>query len=177
MNNFFRIDNLKKYRSQVSVILVLFIIAVLQSTLLNHFRVFNVKPDIILVALIISVSFFDFKWSMVFSFLVGIFRDSFSILPFGLNTIICILWVFLAKQIYRRLSTEDKLISYAVPCMIVLLNNLTLQVILFLLGKTIALSIFAKVVILEFVFALLLVIPLYKIFIFLLEDSLPPQLY
>lgn len=177
MNNLFAIPYLQRYRRQLRGILVLFIIAILQSTLFNYFRIFNVKPDAILIALIVSVSFFEFKWSVIFAFLCGILRDLFSILPFGLNTIIFVLWVILAKQIYRRLSVEDKLISYTVPCMIILLNNLTLQAIFFLLGQSIALGIVVKIVLLELIFAVLLVLPLYKIFNFLLEDSLPPQLY
>ena len=44
---------IRRYRQQIFGLLVLFVIALLESTLFNSVRIFNVKPDAILAALIL----------------------------------------------------------------------------------------------------------------------------
>ena len=161
---------LKNYNKQIYTLAALFIIALMQSTFLNYFRIFNLKPDAILLALIIIAPFFSLRWSVTFAFLGGIFRDIFSILPFGINIIICVLWIILAKQIFRRLSIENNLIRIIILCLIILLNNFTMQSILFILGNPIAIGTILKIVWIESVFALLLALPMYRFFAHLLTD-------
>ncbi len=155
---------LVRYRKQIYALLILFIIALLQSTFLNYFRVFNVKPDIILITVIIFALFFNLRWLVVFAFLAGIFRDIFSILPCGVNVIICIFLVILTKQISRQLSVENKFIYSAVLCLIILLNNLILQSFLFVLDRPVVTGIFLKILFLESTFTLLLALPMYRLF-------------
>lgn len=172
---FLKVWNLKKYRKQIYGVLILFIVAVLQATLLNYFRIFNIKPDVILIALIVLVPFFSLRWSVIFAFLSGVFRDIFSSLPFGINVILCIIWVIVAKEISRRLSIEHKLVRSAIPCLIILLNNLALRSFLFALQKPIIIYTFLKIVFLECIFALLLILPMYRFFVYIFKDSISSQ--
>jgi rod shape-determining protein MreD len=164
--------SLERYRLQIYGLLLLFLIALLQSTLLNYFRIFNVKPDAILAALILFVAFFDLRWLAAFAFLGGIFRDIFSALPFGFNTIICILWVILANRISRRLSIENNVIRSCLLCLIILLNNLTMQSILFVLGKPVSLGVFSRIVFIESIFTLFLASLMYRVFVHLFQQSI-----
>ena len=154
----------KRYHKQIYAFLVLFIIALLQATLFNYIKIFNLKPDAILPALIIFVPFFNLRWSVTLGFLGGIFRDIFSILPFGFNVIICILWIALAKQIFRRLSIENNFIRIIMLFLIILLNNFTIQSILFVLGKPIAIGTFIRIVSIESIISVLLAFPMYRFF-------------
>lgn len=160
-----------QYRKQIYALLVLFIIALLESTLLNHFRIFDVKPDIILAALVIFVPFFSLTWSVVFAVLGGMFRDIFSILPFGFNVVICVVWIILAKRISRQLSIESNFIRSAILGLIILLNNLTLQSILFVLAKPIAMGRFLTIIFIESITTLLLALPMYRLFLRLFMDE------
>jgi len=162
---------IKRYRKQFYALLILFIIILLQSTLLNYFRIFNVKPDAILAALVIFVPFFRLRWSITFAFFGGIFRDIFSILPFGFNAIIYILWIILANRISRRLSVENIFIRSALLCLIILLNNLALESILFVLGRSLIITTFLKIIFIECILTLLLALPMYKLFVYLLIDK------
>lgn len=164
--------DIRRYRKQIYAISVLLIIIMLQSTLMNSFRIiFNVKPDTILAALIFFVPFFNLGWVVTFAFLGGIFRDIFSLLPFGFNIFICVIWVILAKQISRRLPVENNLIRCAMLCLIILLNNLVIYSILFLLNRPIAMIIFLKTVPIESILTLLLGIPMYRFFVYLFMDG------
>lgn len=161
----------KRYRRHIYAILVLLIIALLQSTLFNSFRILNVKPDAILATLIIFVPFFSLRWSVIFAFLGGIFRDIFSILPFGFNVIICILWVILAKQISRRLSLENIFTRGAMLCLIILLNNFAIWFFLFVLDRPIVIGNFLKIISLESISTLVLSLPMYILFTHLFMDK------
>lgn len=166
---------IKRYRQQIYAILILLIVATLQSTLLNYFRIFSVKPDIILISLIIMTAFFSLAWSVFFAFILGIFRDIFSILPFGFNVIILIIWIILAKQITRRLSIEHKFIRCIIPCLIILLNNIAWQSISFMLGRPVFIGPFLKIASLEFVFTLVLVLPIYRLIVHLFDSFFPQK--
>ena len=161
---------LKRYRKQIYAVSVLLIITLLQATFFNYVLIFNLKPDAILAALVIFVPFFSLRWSVTFAFLGGIFRDIFSILPFGNNVIICILWIILAKQIFRRLSIENNFIRITMLCLIILLNNFTIQSILFILGKPIVIGSFLRIVSIESALTLLLALPMYRLFVHLFMD-------
>ena len=170
-------DNLRprrffqRFRKQMYAFLALFIIVLLQSTLLNYFRIFNVKPDAILASLVIYVNFFNLGWSLFFAFLGGIFKDAFSVFSFGFNTITCILWIILARQVSRRLSFENNFIRSGLLCLIILLNNLTLQSIMLVLGRHIVMADLLKVAAIESIFTLILAMPLYRFFVYLFMDK------
>ena len=162
---------LKRYRQQIYAFLVLLIIALLQSTLLNYFCIFNVKPNAIFLTLILFIPFFHLRWLVAFAFFGGIFHDLFSIFPFAPNAVIYILWIIFARQISRRLSMENDFIRSALLCFMILLNNLALQSILFILDNPIAMGTFLKIISIESIFTLLLALPIYRFFVHLFEDS------
>ncbi|MFH1339001.1 MAG: rod shape-determining protein MreD [Candidatus Omnitrophota bacterium] len=155
---------LQKYRSQEEALSALFVIMLLDATLFNYLRIFDARPDVVLAALIILSVFFTLKWSVGFALLAGIFRDSMSTLPFGFNTVICVLLVILAKWVSQKLKVENSFIRSAVLFLTILLNNIALGFILFVLGNAIAASIFLRVAVTQSVITLLLALPMYRFF-------------
>ncbi|MFC1658085.1 rod shape-determining protein MreD [Candidatus Omnitrophota bacterium] len=151
------------HRRQIYALSILLVAALLQSTLFNYFRILNVKPDVILAALIMLIPFFSSGWSFALAFISGVFRDIFSLLPFGFNVFLCILWVILARQVFRRLSFENKLIRNCLLCLVVVLNNLILQSLFFILDKPLSLGIFLRILVLESIFTLVLAMPIYRL--------------
>ncbi len=152
-----------KYRKQLYAFLILSLISILQVTLFNYFRIFNVKPDLILSVLISYTFFLDFTWTVSFAFLGGVFRDLMEGLPFGYNTVLCIVWVVLSSRVSRRLSVEHVLVRNIIVCSIILMNNIVMRFILISLGNVIELGVFFRVVILECIFTLILFFSLYKL--------------
>jgi len=158
---------LRRYPQQLCAFSILFIIALSQYTLFNYFRVLNIKPNAILAALIMLAPFFSLGWSVAFASLSGIFSDIFSSLPFGLDICLCIIWIILAKQIFRRLSPENNLIRSVILCLIIVLNNLATQSVLFVLDRPLSLDIFPKIVSIESILTLILALPMYRLFVYL----------
>jgi rod shape-determining protein MreD len=158
---------MRRYRQQICAFLLLLIIGLLQSTTLNYFPILDVKPDAILAALIMLAPFFSLGWSVAFAFLGGLFRDIFSSLPFGFNICLSMLWVILAKQIFRRLSAENGLIRNVTLCLFIVLNNLTMQSILFMFARPLSLGIFLRIVTIESIFTLALAFLIYRLFVHL----------
>lgn len=161
----------QKYYRQLQALSILFIVILLDLTLFNYFLIFNVKPDVILATLIIFSAFFSLKWLAGFALLGGIFRDSMSMLPLGFNTVICILWVILARRMSQKFTVENIFIRSALLCAIILLNNLSLRLVIFVLGGNVANNIFLKIAIMQSVLTLLLALPMYKLFAYLLTNK------
>ena len=162
------------YRRQLYAISLLFIVMLLDSTLMNYCRtLFGLKPGTILAALVFLVPFFNLGWMVMFAFLAGLFRDAFSLLPFGFSISVCIVLVILAKQISRRFSAEDNLIRCVMLCLIILLNNLATSLVLFVLDRPVVIGVFLSSALREAVFTLLLGLPMYRLFTNIFSDENP----
>ncbi|MBU1871573.1 MAG: rod shape-determining protein MreD [Candidatus Omnitrophica bacterium] len=153
----------RKYQAELKALLMLFVAFFLQATLLNHFRIFNVKPELILAILVFYSFFLDFKPVLGLAFIAGVFYDLMSVLPFGFNTLIFILWVILIRLVSRKLAVENGLITGGVLCMIILLNNLTGQAVRYLLGISTGGNFFPIIAIIETLFTLLIALPIYNL--------------
>lgn len=117
----------RAYKKQLKAALILFSVILLEFTLYGRLRIFGIAPDLSLAALVIYPLFFSLSHCLGFAFLAGILRDAISALPFGFNTIACLLWVILAKRISQKLAVEHILIRSAMLGVIILLNNLFMR--------------------------------------------------
>ncbi|MFH1577894.1 MAG: rod shape-determining protein MreD [Candidatus Omnitrophota bacterium] len=152
-----------QYRRQIYAFLILFIAGLTQATLLNYFRIFSVKPDIILAVLIISSLFLNLGWSVSLAFFGGIFCDLMGNLPYGFNAILFILSIILVKRISSKLSVENIFIRNAVICLIIVLNNLAVRFILLALGSSLAFGIFLRFTVIQSILTLLAALPIYRL--------------
>jgi rod shape-determining protein MreD len=88
-------------------ILLMFLFALLQVTLLPYFRLFGTKPDLFLICVVVASLYFDVESALLMSLLCGILKDIFSINVFGLNTFFMPVFSFLMMKISRKLAMED----------------------------------------------------------------------
>ncbi len=160
----------KRYRKHIYAFLALFIIVLLQHSLFYRLRILNTGPDAVLAALVLFVLFFDLRWLVVFAFFGGVLRDIFSVLPFGFNVVFFVLWIILANQISRRLSVENNFIRSALLCLIILLNNLSMQFVLLVYSRPVGAAVFVKIFFIESMFTLLLSFPMYRAFCAFIKD-------
>ncbi len=128
-------------------LLFLFVIiacALLETTVLNSFRVFNTKPDLLLTLVVIVSLGFELRWAIFFSIFAGLLKDSFSISSFGINTILFGLWSFILVRLSRKISVETDLMRVIVLSIVLVLNSVVLKIIFFYSGKFIPFGIFMR---------------------------------
>jgi len=140
-------------------IAAIIISGLLQATILNYVNIFNIKPDLLLISVIISGLFFEPAWAISLGVFAGILKDIFSVNSFGVHTVLFFLWSFLIIKLSRKISFDSNYTRLALIFIIAIFNNITIRLILLFSGSFISWGIFLRITFIE---------PLYTAFIFLL---------
>lgn len=131
-------------------LLIVLSFGLIQVTLLNHLKIFSVKPDLLLICLVFANIAFDFKWIFIFCVLAGALKDILGLMPFGINTVIFALWGFLLFKLSRKITVDNTFIYTALIFIISIINAFVLRATLIFLGHPIvSLGIFFKITALE----------------------------
>ncbi|MCX5708907.1 MAG: rod shape-determining protein MreD [Candidatus Omnitrophica bacterium] len=88
-------------------ILLMFLFALLQVSLLPYLRLYGTKPDLFLICVVVASLYFDVESALLISLLCGILKDIFSVNVFGLNTFFMPVFSFLLMKVSRKLALED----------------------------------------------------------------------
>ena len=150
-------------KKKLIIAFILILLVILQSTALDYLKIFNVKPDLVLAALIILGLSLDLKWVMVFSYLAGFLKDMLGSLPFGLNTLAFPLLGFLVFKLSKKIAIETKYMKAATVFMAVILENLIAFVCFIFTGLDISLGIFSRFTIVSSIYTVLILILIFKI--------------
>ncbi|OQB09982.1 MAG: rod shape-determining protein MreD [Candidatus Omnitrophica bacterium ADurb.Bin205] len=137
----------------VFILTVLF--AFLQITILEHFKFFGVKPDLIMVAVFTGAVYLRPKPALAVGLFAGIFKDTFSLYLFGVNTVLFPIWVLLIAKLIRRVSIEDNLSRTLLITAVALLNNLIIGLTLVYTGVSLSLGIFTRILVFSSVYTAL----------------------
>lgn len=135
--------------------------ALLQTTILNRISIFNVKPDLLLICVIIASLFFSAGWAAFFSILAGALKDITCVNTFGLFTLLFFIFSFLIIKLSRKISFDNDYVKLALVVILVLLNGIVMRLLFLMSGKFISLGIFLRIVTVDslytaFVFPLVL---------------------
>lgn len=144
----------------------LLICACLQVTVVNHFKFFGIKPDLILVGIVIAGLFGELKFAVALGIAAGAFKDIYGSGAFAANTLLSALWVFLTANLARRISLDINLTRAALVFVIAALNAVAMRILLWCLGTQVAPGIFMRIFFLDSLYtalASLLVFKLLKI--------------
>lgn len=144
-------------------VLIIIVLAILQATVLDLFKIFNVKPDLLLICVVTASLFFEPKQALIASVVSGIFKDIFYTAPFGSNTILFLLWNLLIAGLSKKISIDYDLIRISLMFIISLFNNVVTGLIIFYLGSFIPLGVFLRNVILGAMYTTAVFFPLLKI--------------
>ena len=132
---------------KASVFLVItLVLGVFQLTLLDYFRIFGIKPDFLLAAVVIAGLFFPMRLTVIFGLFIGIFKDIFSLNAFGLNLLLFGLWALLTVKISRKMSIEDNITRALLVFVIGLLQNIASGLSMVYSGSLIPCGIFLRIV-------------------------------
>lgn len=99
-------------------------LGLLQLSPLGVLTPFNIKPDLLLIAALSAVFFFEFKYAFFLSVFCGLFKDAFLVYPLALNTFSFALWSYLVFRVAKEISTENILVKIGVVFLVALLQNI-----------------------------------------------------
>jgi len=141
---------LEKKLKKILFLLILVIVALFQITYLESLRIFNVKPDLILVLLVLVSIYFDFKKALVLSIFLGFLKDLFGVDKIALNIPLFVLWSYLVFKLSRKIIVEKNFIKALFVFLINFLHNIMRYFIIsFLIKDQIPIFIFLRILILE----------------------------
>lgn len=128
---------------------ILIICGIFQATVLDHLRIFGVKPDLILVGVVAASLSSDLKWALFLSIAAGILKDSLSANTFGINTLLFALWSFLIIKLSRNISLDNNFLRAALVFVVIVTNGIIIRLLYFFLGRFIPPGIFLRTLFLE----------------------------
>ena len=135
----------------------------LQLTLLDHLRIFGVKPDLLL-ALVIMVSLRSSAgWAVGLSLFAGIFIDIFSASSFGINTLLFPLWSMAILNLNRKINVEHDYLLLALGFIIAFLQNMFCGLALSYSGKFVPLGVFTRILLLSSLYTTVTLFLFFKI--------------
>lgn len=129
---------------------------VFQITLFDSLKVFNVKPDFILLAVVMAYFMLEFKWAISLSVFAGIIKDALGIGAFGMNTLLFPLWVFLLAKVNKQIQMDSSLFRPIVVFVITLSHHIIAGLIFVTLGRFIPIGIFLRIVFIESIYTALI---------------------
>lgn len=141
------------------VLSLILVLALLEVTLLSYFRIFNAKPDLLLIVVFIASLVFDLRWALIFSILAGILKDVFSTNLFGINLVLFPLWSLLIIKLSKRISIDYNFIRCALIFSIGVFSAILTRLICVYLGKFVPLGVFFSIAFLDSLYTAL-VLPL-----------------
>ena len=144
--------------------LIIFVILLFQLTILDYFKIFGVKPDLLLASIVIASLFFESKWVIVLAVFAGILKDIFGINTLGINVLLFPLWGFIVIELSKRLSIENNFIYLGFIFIITILNSMMLRLISMFMGSlVVSWVVFLRIAFLESLYTSLISPLLFKI--------------
>ncbi len=137
------------------VIILTIILGLLQITILDYFKVFGVKPDLILIAVFIAALFLGLKSALGIGLLAGVFKDAFTSNALGFSAVLFPVWIFLITRLIRRVSIEDNISRILLLFVVTLLNNVISGLILSYSIGSLSLGIFLRITLLASIYTVL----------------------
>lgn len=138
-------------------LLTIVILGLIQVTILNYVKIFNVKPDLLLISLVICSLFFEMKWAFILGISAGILKDIFATNIFGTNTLLFALWTYLIIKLSKKISLDNNYIHAPLMFIVAFLTSIITRLMLLTQGNVIPLGIALRIMLLE---------PLYTALIF-----------
>lgn len=135
---------------KLSFFFLILIFGLIQATILNYFRIFLVKPDFLLVIIVIASLCFKPFWAVTFSIFAGFLKDILGgAAAFGINTVLFPLWSSLIIRLDREVSIDHKFSRAVLILIVVFLNDLIIRLIFFSSGTFIPFRVFFRFMIVE----------------------------
>lgn len=130
-------------------LLIIGLTGVLQVTLLDYFKIFNVKPDLLLITIVLGSLYFDLKWALFFALTAGVFKDTFSTAPLGINTALFAVWSLVVARLAHEVSLDNNLRQAVLIVIVTVAHHAACGLILAFLGNLVPFGIILRIIFLE----------------------------
>jgi len=131
------------------LLLTIIIFGLLEITLLDFFRIFGTRPNLLLIVMVIASLTSRYRWAIALSLCAGFLKDTLGTFGFGANTLLFPIWSFLIIKLSQKISVENNSRRIALVLIIAFLHNITSGLILIYLGKGVPAGIFLRIVFVE----------------------------
>lgn len=131
-------------KKNLFLVFALLFFTIFESTILDGFVIFNVKPDFVLATVVILGFLYRPRATIIFSCFAGFFKDILSLGPIGLNTAIFILLGLMLSMFSKSFLIEAVLLRMLFVAIAVFIKYISAQVILFFYASPLSLGIFLK---------------------------------
>lgn len=145
-------------------LLVIFICGLFQSTILNYFKILSVKPDLILICVVVAGVFLSWEWALCCGLFAGIFKDIFGTAPLGINILLLPLWGYLLAKLSKKISLDDDIVLAVTVFVVIFLNDIAGHFINLYFGRFISPGIFLRITFIEALYSALILSLLFRIF-------------
>jgi rod shape-determining protein MreD len=154
-------------------LLPLFLVAfaLLQGTLLDLFKIFNVKPDLLLISSVIASLYFPFGLALAISLFSGMLKDALGTSAFGVNTLLFPLWTLLIFKLNNQIPLDFFPIRLFLMFVVSLFQAVASGLILISMGSFIPAGIFSRIVFVQAVYSALLFPALLKLYSLILQEN------
>jgi rod shape-determining protein MreD len=140
--------------------ILILIAALLESVFLNYFKIFYVRPNLILCLVVLASLCLDIRESLLLAIFGGLLQDALTLHKFGANVLLLPLWSFLIIELSRKISIDENYMRLALILITALIHNIASGLINFyFISAIIPGGVYLRITILE---------PLYTAFIFVL---------
>lgn len=142
----------------------LILLGLVQATLLNNFRIFGVKPDFLLIAIVIASTFFKLEKILILAVLAGMLKDSLSANVFGTNTLLFPFWSYLTRVLSGKINLDNNF-AYAALVLAFGIFGGIIRLIFLSLGNAffIPIGVFLRITFLESLYGAIAVPLIFKI--------------
>ncbi|MGD0336765.1 MAG: rod shape-determining protein MreD [Candidatus Omnitrophota bacterium] len=126
----------------------LLLAALLQTTVFNYLRIFNVKPDLLLIVAVSGVFSMQERQALFFCLFCGLFKDIFASGILGINTVLFCVWGLVISRLSRQLTIDNNYVRIGTMFVISILNNIALGAAVVYPGKSVPAGVFLRIIIL-----------------------------
>lgn len=134
---------------------VIIIFALFQATFVNYFTFFGVKPDFLIIIVILLGVFLNWRWAVFFSVLAGFLKDIFGLEIFGIHIVLFACWSYLVSRLSRKVTIGDNASLMAIVFVVAVLNGLLIRFINISLGRSIPFGISVRIICVESLYTVL----------------------
>jgi len=127
---------------------IIIISALLQATLVNYFRFFWVKPDLLLICTVLASLAYPSGWGIALSFWAGALKDILSGTNAGMSTLIFPAYSLAIIFISKNITFDLIILRVALVFLFALLDTVISRLILVSQGNFIATGIFLRITVL-----------------------------
>jgi len=135
----------------------------LEVSILNSFRIFNVKPSLLLILVVIASLSFELRWALFFCILAGALKDIFCVNIFCWNALMFALLCFLISKLSREITVDNYLVSIILVFFVVFLSDIIVRLAFAYSGKYIPLGIFLRTAFFESLYTMLVAPLVFKV--------------